>query len=451
MRRYWAAAVALAVLVGAFSLLAMQRGPSWTTDQAEALQQFEAGLEDLMKMYRRDAAEHFRKAVEVDPEFLVAKLFAYQNSAMMGADHGLGANVMEELSRADLSAVTDRERFLIRFHVALQRSPEDAVAIADAYLETHPHDPFALNAKLDYHWKRDELEQAEEIARQLIEADPNNAVAYNNLGYLSMSQGRFAESEEMLLTYRFLAPEQANPHDSLGELYLVTGRYEEAQASFERALATRPDFTASYEHLMMAAVEQGRFEEAMAAVERMRAVEGYPEAWIAQHSAFVELWRRIGEGGWREAWTYIENDLPSAMEPRGSLLRSVHLVACKVGKLEVARRLEGQLAGGYQEKWSAVEGGSSSHPGVMYLRALSSSADDDLAGAVSLMHAVDKRLTYMAAEGRMKLCNRLQMAAVLRALGADDGAAALRHQVDMVNPQLGRMYDELGCSVVPDR
>jgi tetratricopeptide (TPR) repeat protein len=451
MRRYWMAAMAAVALVAAFSLLAMQREAAWSTEDPAALREFEAGLEDTMKLYRRDAAEHFNKAVEIDPGFLVAKLFAYKNRRMLPPEARRVTDVMEELRRADLSSLTDRERFLIRFHLALERSPEEAVDIAGRYLESHFQDPFALNAKLDYHWKRGELDQAEQIARQLIEADPNNAIAYNNLGYLAMSQGRFAESEDMLLTYRFLAPHQANPHDSLGELYLLTGRYGEAQASFERALATRPDFTASYEHLLKAAVEQGEFVEADAVIERMRQLEAYPREWTLQHEAYVTLWQRVWETGWQAAWRYVNDGLPGTVEPRGDLLRAIHLVACKVGELETARRLEADLAARYRSKGSQMENGASHSPVLGYLEAVSQAADGDLAKAVSLMHSVDKRLSYMASEGRMKLCNRLQMSDVLAALGDQQGASALRRQVELVNPRLVERHEALGCSVVPTR
>ena len=449
MRRFWLGLVLAVVVAGAFSLLAMQRPQTWTTDEPAALREFEAGLEDVMRVYRRDAAEHFVHAVELDPDFLVARLFAVENSYMLEPERRLPREMFEELHAADLSTVTPRERFLLRFHLALQDgAEEEAKETLESYLEEHPHDSFALNAKLDYHWKRGELEQAEEMARELIEVDPNNAIAYNHLGYLAMGQGRFTESEEMFVTYRFLAPDQANPHDSLGELYLLVGRYDEARASFERAVAIRPDFVASYEHLVVLAVEQGEFDEAVAVVERMRSQKVVDEKWLSHHDAYVELWRNVHQEGWRAGYEYYNRLLRDWEFLADGLLRTAHLVACKVGDIDLARELEDQLVQRYEKK---VSMDSSAPVQLTYLRSLRHAATDELASAISGMHSVDKRLSYQGSQGRLKLCNRLHMASVLQAIGDTTGSAALRRQVDLVNPEMGASFDRLGCSVVQNR
>ena len=49
-------------------LLAVNRGEEWTSTSPSALLELEAGLQSLMKIYYAEAAEHFEKALQLDPD-----------------------------------------------------------------------------------------------------------------------------------------------------------------------------------------------------------------------------------------------------------------------------------------------------------------------------------------------------------------------------------------------
>ncbi|MEJ2582369.1 MAG: hypothetical protein P8127_12175, partial [Acidobacteriota bacterium] len=80
MKRWIWIGLATVVVVGlGVTLVAVPSGPEWTTSSPEALAEFEAGMDAEMKLYKDEAGEHFRRAFELDPDFVVAGLFAMKS------------------------------------------------------------------------------------------------------------------------------------------------------------------------------------------------------------------------------------------------------------------------------------------------------------------------------------------------------------------------------------
>jgi len=228
-RWIWLAPAIVILIAAGVTLVALPRAPEWTTSSPEALTEFEAGQAEWRKIYRAEAREHFKRAYELDPDFLVAKLrFA---RIINETDPERADQLFAELMTADLGQLTPREKFFIEYWRANQSGrPEEASRVLAECVEQHPGDPYILAEKADVEWSQGNLEEAEDLYKNLLEIDPNWVLAYNALGYISMMLGRFAESEVHFKSYRYIAPDQANPHDSLGELFITTGRYAEAES-----------------------------------------------------------------------------------------------------------------------------------------------------------------------------------------------------------------------------
>ena len=250
MKRWmWLTLAAVFVVGVGVTLVALPRGPEWTTDSPEALAEFQAGIDAQMKLYYDDAEEYFRHAYELDPDFLMAKLYYSRLCSPRGQGRGsceedggkrcLATSTLRISPRASSSSSSVRRAY----H---DERSEDIIALVDEYVAKYPNDPYILNQKALRTWRLGELEEAERLYQRLVEINPNWVIAYNQLGYITMMQGRFAEAEEYFKSYRFIAPDQANPYDSLGELFITVGRYDEAEESLEKALEIKPDFWASY-------------------------------------------------------------------------------------------------------------------------------------------------------------------------------------------------------------
>lgn len=400
--------------------------PEWTTDSPAALAELEAGQQATQQLYAAEAAEHFWRALEHDPGFAMAKLRAVQTGNHPPERRERVAELIEELKATDLDTLKPRERLLIgTFLARLEHEPEEVGRLLDAYLEEHPDDPYAVELSCGRAFAAGDLDRAESCYRRLIELDPNRVAAQNVLGYLLMARGDFAAAEEQFQVYRYVAPDQANPHDSLGELYLLTGRYDEAEREFQRAVAVKSDFCASRENLVLVELMRGDFAAAgeRAAEVRRDGVCGEPmQTRLACRAA---VWRADRLGRWAE--------VVAAGEPcrdAGDVQIITAWAAWQVGRPELAAEVVERLEsyGGQDDPMLRPVLDHLEGAGLLY--------GGDPAGAAERFRAADAPLQYRSQQWIFKLFNRIALAAALERAGRDDEAAAVRAEIDSVNPRL---------------
>ncbi len=240
---------------GALALLSGRaQEESWSIRSPRAAEEFELALENWRKISYPQAAAHLERALELDPDLVIARFYLHFFRRGKELD-----KLKQELLAVDLEPLKTKERFLLSYYRARwQKDDAEADAILDRYLGERPEDPDALSIRCSLAWQREELARAEACYRQLVTLHPNWVLAQNRLGYLTMSQERFAESEERFRTYRYIAPELPDPHDSLADLLILRGRYDEAEASLERALELQPSYCDSYLHLAILGLFSGR-------------------------------------------------------------------------------------------------------------------------------------------------------------------------------------------------
>jgi len=443
MNRYlgWGLVALVAAGVAA-SLLALPEPPDWTTTSEAALDEFLEGLADQQRLYYADAAAHFERAVELDPDFVAAKLFLVE--PMQEMDRDAASRLLEEVLAAPTEGLSQRERLLVERVRAIREGRSDnAAAMVDAFLEEHPDDPHVLHIKAMTAWRAVELDVAERLFRRLIELEPNWVIGYNQLGYIAMRQGRFAEAEEYFTSYRFVAPDQANPHDSLGELYTIQGRFDEAVASLERALEIRPDFLASYDHLAIALVVDRRFGEAEGVARRLARQDGVPEEWLRSLDCVVRVAELVDGERWAEIVELADECIWQPQQ--GYLTVMVHRAAVHVGDLELALELESgveQLLAKQEryQKWMPEVEGILDH-----MRGVRAAVAGDLARAEALLQAADERFEYReVGPGMLKLHNLMVLVEVRFAAGRDAEAHTLLSRLRDINPVLVGRFEADG-------
>ena len=448
-RGIWLAAVGVAVAVGV-TLVALPRAPEWTTSSPEALAEFEAGFDAQQKVYTEDALKHFARAIELDPDFLFAKLRYAALLRELNSNPEQANALFAELAEADITALTPRERFLIERMRALRDGRVDEAAhILDGYLANHPDDPHALHLKAQIAWNRGYLEEAERLFQQVLRVEPNWVVAYNALGYIAMTQGRFAESEEYFMSYRFIAPDQANPHDSLGELFITTGRYDEAADSLERAIEIRPDFFASYDHLISAQTAIGDFEDARDTIERARR-EGMSDDDVFRLTCQVEFQELERNMEWRKILEKRDSECVTGFVV-GSAAVTTHLAACRLGDWDTVQSIEDEAAAllATMQREGAVRDAALLQNEINHMKGVRLAIKGEFELAEELILAADRGLTYMETEpARFKLNNRLVLVEVLFAAGRDADAHKLLTEVRSVNPAMAEDFQESGFRVL---
>jgi tetratricopeptide (TPR) repeat protein len=439
MRRWTTILIGVAVLaIGtAVALHALRAEREWSSSSESALAAFREGLDAEKQLYHNEAREHFARALEFDPSFVMAQ---FKLLLLTGDKATRAARLKELISRTDLERLSDRERFLILYRLAvIERDQERAGKLLGDYLARSPNDLSALAIRCDRSFFQGELEAATECYERVLEIDPDWVVAQNQLGYISMGKGDFAAAERFFRAYLATAPDQANPHDSLGELYMLTGRYAHARREFESAVSIRPDFCSSLAHLTDLALLEGDIDSASANMERAGETVCPPE-FIAAQKCRVTIWQDLERGDFRAAVE--RSGSPDCVEEdQGYLTRAaIHRAAVMAGELEVASQMESRLQKALEKYPHArLSGAMLEH--YMAMRLVEQGRTRE---AVPLLQKADSRLSYDGnAVGLLKLYNRLALANALEITGRGAEAEAIREEVRAVNPSFVEQLTKL--------
>jgi tetratricopeptide (TPR) repeat protein len=449
MKRWiWLTLAAVLVIAAGVTLVALPTGQEWTTSSPEALAEFEVAMEAQMKLYYEDVQRHIEKAVELDPDFVIAKLMSVD--AAIREDEEQGKAFWDEVLATDTSKLTPRERYYIeRSRAYREERPEDIPGLTDEYLAKYPNDPYVLNRKAVRAWAQGELEEAERLYRRLVEISPNWVIAYNQLGYINMGKGRFAEAEEYFKSYRFIAPDQANPYDSLGELYIALGRYGEAEESFESAIEVKPHFWASYEHIVLMKTFNGELGGARDTIVRAEAA-GAPEGMIVALGCLEQYMTMRNAGQWQ---AILDNTGSKCIEKSNLNFAKVttHLAACELGAWDTARTIEAEaseLLAKYEENGAPKEI-MMLRAGIDHLEGVRMALQGDFAKAGEKLRAADESLDYGEARAAIfKLYNRMILTELLLADGKDAEAHGLLAKIRGVNPLWVEEFEDAGLKVI---
>jgi tetratricopeptide (TPR) repeat protein len=443
----WIIVAVLVIGSAAIGLVALGGGPEYTTASPEALAELEAAMEARMKLYHREAATHLEKAVELDPDFVLAKVML---SELLSKEHSERRDqLLDEIAAADLDRLTPRERFLAKRRLLLrdERYMEYAELIG-AYLERHPDDPWVLDMKAAMAWRDGRSEEAEKLYQRLIEISPNWVIAYNMMGYITMGQGRFEEAEEYFTSYRFIAPDQANPHDSLGELFIATGRWDEAETTLEEAIRIKEDFWPSYRNLFLTHLLTKDFDAARQVAERFVAVEDAPEGYAEAFRCVLEYAQLVDDRDWHAILARVETEDP-CMSPKLQdryPAMVTHLAASRLGKWEIAEGIESTV----QQLIDKSDGKDSMKtaslaPFLSHLRGVRSALQGGLDAAEKLFRDADDGLVFeQASTSIFKLNNQLCLAETLLAQGREAEAHHLLTRVRTINPLIVVEFEQHG-------
>lgn len=438
MRRLFLLSALLAAVAGTVgagvALWWLQRPQSeWTTDSRKALEELEQGLDDLRRMSRRSAAEHFEEALRRDGSFAMAKLQLMLLSRSASERRRLAG----EIRQVDTAGLTARERFLLSFHIArLENRREDAQAVLSAFLNESPSDPYAIRLRCKSEWDAQRWDEAEGCYEHLLELHPDWVEARHNLGYIAMARGRFDEAEERFRTYRYLAPDEAAPHHALAVLLTTRGRYEEAEEELAETLRLDGDFCAAYAQRVELGMMSGKPEASRRAL-----------AALESHEACGHL-RDLGFFCALEAWVlYLENDAEGAwrrldegcLERRDGFDLLAHRIAVMTERRDRSIEMEETLRA-YRDKVAAKDRPVHAQflsAVLAHMEGIRALASKDFAHAVERLSEADRLIGYWGGErASIKLFNRLNLWRALQSAGDLRRAKALRREIDDVNPVL---------------
>ncbi len=405
--------------------------PRWTTSSTEALAAFEQGFDELSKLYFADAYRSFQRAVELDPDFAVAKKYLAQVSEKEDRER-----LSAELEAVDRERLKPEERFIVVSWLAREKPAAERQAIVDDFLREHPGNFFGLRDRCAGLWETERWDEAEGCYLRLLELHPNWVQGENRLGYIAMARGRFSEAEERFRTYRYVVPDQANPYDSMAELLMLLGRYDEAEASLAEAIRIKPDFCHAYDLRARIAILAGRFEQVEGAMRDLESFaacsrwkdEGLPCAMRAGATYF--------QGDAEGAWQHFDGE---CLERLHGVHPFAHRAAVATGRLERAVEMEKMLRGKQDEAVEAGRAIAADRYGALlaHMEGARSLVAGDFPSAIERLGSADRLMAYWGDDrAAFKLWNRLNLLRALELGGETARAEAVRRKLEAVNPRI---------------
>ena len=207
-----------------------------TTHSPEAYRYYLLGSESFQKYYLEEAAEYFRKAVQLDSAFAMA----FYHLAEL-EDRALIDKAMQYITHAG-----QKDQYLIRSrHAAYIGDAERAIAELQSLIARYPDEKTAYYRLGILHDSQGEYEPAVHDLEAALAVDPLYQQAINYLAYVFNRLGRYEDAIGAINRYLALAPDEPNPYDTRGDIYAQNGKIDQAVASYRKALEIKPDFTVS--------------------------------------------------------------------------------------------------------------------------------------------------------------------------------------------------------------
>lgn len=251
--------VLLMLFIAPAALLAQQKEMPLTTSK-EALALFIQGREKAENL--QDASTLFEQAIQKDPNFALAYLFAGRTNQEFRKNVEKAASLVDKVSPGE-------KEWILAAKDQVDGNPAGRKMHLEQLLKLHPADKRAHSQMGFYYRSIGDDTTALWHFTEAVKLDKKYAPAYNNIGYSNLSLGRFVDSERAFKTYITLIPKNPNPYDSYAELLMKTGKYDESIKQYNRALVIDPTFINSYRGIGNNYVYQRDYVKARESYQRM--------------------------------------------------------------------------------------------------------------------------------------------------------------------------------------
>jgi Tfp pilus assembly protein PilF len=223
-----------------------------------------------------EAAEDYRKALEIDPQlplirYDLAKALS-EGGRVQDARRQYEQALRDDPELADahnnlgalLAAAGEAERSIAEFQAAIRARP--------VYADAH-------NNLANVYLGSGRTREAEVEIGEALRSDPDFAPAYNSRGILHAQQGKAALAAAAFERSVKLDPNSVEAHLNLGRARVALGSPGAAVAEFRLALGLDPNFAPAHFYLALVLAQSGQYADAAAEFrETLRLRPDYPEA-----------------------------------------------------------------------------------------------------------------------------------------------------------------------------
>jgi len=268
---------------------------TWSSQVPAAVSEFKAGWVDAENVFNPSAAEHFKKASDLDPSFGIARVMSAGFSASLSA-----ADQTAEMNRgvADAAKAGTAELLLaMAWRARGEGRFAEARTLFGAASQLLPDDKYlAFNAATTGVTVSSD---AAEASRKLVAQFPDYSGGYNTLAYNLWAVNDSAGALQAAKRQIELAPKNPNAYDSHAEILAWSGNLTEAEKQYRQAVTTEPRFTEGLAGLAEVQALQGRGTAARETLAKAAAAAWSPSERILRKREMAGTY--IFEGNYRAA------------------------------------------------------------------------------------------------------------------------------------------------------
>lgn len=200
-----------------------------TTSSKEALKAFTEGRDNFENSQVNKAANLFKKAIKLDPDFALANLYlSFSDGSFYPEKFEKAISLKDKVSKGE-------QVFLEMLDNQRKGNGVEMEKNCLAYSELFPEDKRTQYILGSYIYYGDD-EKAFYHLKKAIELDKDFGPAYVDIGLKYQSIRNFEEAEKNLLKYAELLPNHPNPLQQLGTLYRDEGNLDKALEFYSRML-----------------------------------------------------------------------------------------------------------------------------------------------------------------------------------------------------------------------
>lgn len=212
----------------------------------------------------RQAIQHFKKALEWQPEFPLAYCAISYAYAPLGMEDSASYYAFKTLELAPRWQLAYDRVFEI--YIMYYKHPSKCLNILETAKQL---DSTAIWLWLDYAWlyaMLGQFEASENMYFKALEQDSTFHLTYTHLGFLYLDYGMSSKAETTLLKALSLAPESAAALNSLGSIYTNTGQFLKAISNYWKAIEQDPGNDWQTQQLIKVYRTMGQLKAAVPAV-----------------------------------------------------------------------------------------------------------------------------------------------------------------------------------------
>ncbi len=218
--------LALALTICFLTTAHLQNESSKPNAREDAYRANNLGVALLEQFKHKDAADAFRRALQLDPNLAIARInlgIALFNIPDLPA-------AQKELQAASTAAPSaPQPHYMLGLAAKTQNKPDEAIAEFQKVLRIDPNDVGANVNIGQLYSQQKKYSEATAALRLAVAAEPYNATALYNLGTTLIRSGQREEGQKVIAQFQELR--QRGTGTTLGNNYLEQGRYAEAVAS----------------------------------------------------------------------------------------------------------------------------------------------------------------------------------------------------------------------------